>query len=486
MPVVFGGVFVLLTACTAVPESDAGSEATGDTTGESSATGESSTTDEGGTTGEDDTELPTRPNWHEDLAPLVYASCVGCHSAGNIAPFSLETYEQAAPWGELLAEAVVDQIMPPWGALDTEECQPQHEWRNDTRLSEEQRQMFVDWVAADMPEGDPALAAPLPEPPSLDLDQTNVVLQNPAPIVVGGNQDSFVCVVVDPGNSEDVWITGIQNIADNAEVVHHVLSYVDADNATAELVDEDGKFTCPGGFISLDGVTQISTWVPGGVPTVTPPEVGFPMPVGSKVIMAYHYHPTGAGDELDQSSIALRWTTEQPALTGYMGVAGATLSQPSGLLPGPNDPLEGPLFEIPPDVADHTELIQLDIGEGVPPIAVFTIGTHMHYVGVDMKIWIEREGEEICLVQTPKWDFGWQRLYDIAGPVDEMPYIQGGDKVFLRCTYNNTLDNPALAGVLAEAGLDAPVTVGVGEESLDEMCADLFGLASNLPLDELL
>ncbi|PRQ08513.1 hypothetical protein ENSA7_17990 [Enhygromyxa salina] len=445
---------------------------TGDTQAETSGDGDGD--------GDGDGEA-LRPNWHEDIAPLVYGTCVGCHYDGGIAPFALETYEQAAPWAGLMSEAVNDGVMPPWGALETEECQPDHTWLDDVRLSDAQRQLLADWVTAGTPEGDPDAAVPLPEPPSLELADTTVVLQNPSPYTVGGTSDSFVCMVVDPGNETDVWVTGVQIIADNAEVVHHVLTYIDSESASDDLVDADGKFSCPGGFVSLNGTSQISTWVPGGVPTETPPDVGFPMPVGSKIIMAYHYHPTGAGDEIDQSAVALRWTEEAPALTGYMGVLGAIFSS-NGVDPGPNDPDGVPVFQIPPNVSNHVETVTYKVPDLLPPVDVFTIGTHMHYVGVDMKIWIERGGQELCWLQTPRWDFNWQRLYDVDAPIGQMPKVQGGDVIKLRCTYDNTLNNPALVEALAQQGLSEPITINVGESSLEEMCAMLFGVATDLPL----
>ncbi len=461
-----------------------------ETTSETGSTGEETATPSGEAesegAGESEGGEALRPSWHEDVAPLVYRSCVGCHYDGGIGPFALDTYERAAPWGPVLDEVVQAKTMPPWGAHDTDECQSPAPFKDDMRLSDAERQLFADWVAAGTPEGDPAKAAALPEPPSLGLKDTTATLQNPVPFTVEGKEDLFVCMVVDPGNTEDVWVTGTQMVPDNDAVVHHVLTYIDPDGASDAVVDEDGKFDCPGGFVSLPGVQQMSTWVPGGVPTEMPPDTGIPMPAGSKVIMAYHYHPSGAGAELDQSSIAMRWTTEKPPLTGYVGVIGAAFSVGEDLLPGPNDPNGVPVFEIPPNVADHTETVVYELPEGLPPIAIFSEGAHMHYVGVEMKIWIERDGEDICLLHVPRYDFNWQRLYDYDVPVDQMPTIQGGDKLYLRCTYDNTLNNPNLVEALAQQGLSEPVTVGLGEQSLEEMCLSLFGLTSALPLDELL
>ncbi|NJK33331.1 MAG: hypothetical protein HC927_13535, partial [Deltaproteobacteria bacterium] len=444
----------------------------GESTGETGSEGESDT--------QDDEGEPLRPNWHEDIAPLVHGSCVGCHFEGGIAPFSLTTYSEAAAWSSFMSEVVSADQMPPWGALETEDCQPDHTWRNDVRLSPEQKQLFADWVAVGAPEGDPANAQPLPEPPSLELKEPTAVLQNPAPYTVGGTKDSFVCVAIDPQVDQDVWITGVQMVPDNVQVVHHVLMYVDTLASSDNMVDENGTFPCEGGFITFEGSMQIGTWVPGAVPTEMPPDVGLPMPAGSRLVLAYHYHPTGAGDEIDQSSIALRWTEEAPEVNAFMGLFGNGM----GLEPGPNDPNGIPVFEIPPNVADHTERMKITLPDFLPPVELFTLGTHMHYVGVDMRVWIERDGEELCMLHTPRWDFNWQRNYDIDAPLGELPTVKGGDVLRLECKYDNTLNNPFLVEALAEQGLSEPIKVSLGEGSLDEMCLMLFGVATDLPLDQ--
>lgn len=444
-------------------------------------TGEATQGSSGGeSTGGETGDALARPNWYEDIAPLVHANCTGCHREAGIAPFSLESFEMAEGLAPLLADTVVAGDMPPWGALETDECQPAHSWRDDLRLTPEEKQLFVDWVAQGTPEGDPAKAAPLPTPPSLELANPTVELQNPAPFTVAGKQDSFICVAIDPNVDKDVWITGVQMVPDNAEVVHHVLVYVDPKAVSDGLIDAKGTFPCQG-FVSFDGSMQIATWVPGAVPTETPPEVGFPMPAGSRIVLAYHYHPTGAGDEVDQSSVALRWTEQKPTINGLMGLFG----NGDGLEPGPNDAGGVPEFRIPAGAVDHTETMSVTIPDWLPPTPIFSLGTHMHYVGVDMRMWIERGGQEICLIQTPRWDFNWQRNYTVDGPLDGMPTVQGGDVVRIRCKFNNTLDNPFLARALAEQGLSQPIDVQLGEASLDEMCLFLFGLATDLPIDSL-
>ena len=56
---------------------------------------------------------------------------------------------------------------------------------------------------------------------------------------------------------------------------------------------------------------------------------------------------------------------------------------------------------------------------------------------------------------------------------------KAGDKVRIRCEYDNTLDNPSVVAALAEVGEDAPIDVQQGEGTLDEMCIAAIGVGIN-------
>jgi hypothetical protein len=93
--------------------------------------------------------------------------------------------------------------------------------------------------------------------------------------------------------------------------------------------------------------------------------------------------------------------------------------------------------------------------------------------------------EDVCLVQTPEWDFGWQRLYNFDAPsIEDLPAVDPGDFVFMRCTYDNSTFNPHVAEALDEQGLEAPQDVFLGEATLDEMCLGVAGLL--FPLESVL
>ena len=63
---------------------------------------------------------PSAPTYHQDVAPLLAARCTNCHAKGGIAPFSLETAEDAQPMSKAIVAAVQAGRMPPWkaGAAD--------------------------------------------------------------------------------------------------------------------------------------------------------------------------------------------------------------------------------------------------------------------------------------------------------------------------------------------------------------------------------
>jgi hypothetical protein len=48
--------------------------------------------------------------------------------------------------------------------------------------------------------------------------------------------------------------------------------------------------------------------------------------------------------------------------------------------------------------------------------------------------------------------------------------LKTGDKLNVRCTYDNNMDNEKVAASLLEQGIQAPRDVKLGETTLDEMC----------------
>ena len=54
------------------------------------------------------------PTYTSDVEPILQRQCVGCHRTGDIAPFSLESYDDARSRGRAIADATARRFMPPW------------------------------------------------------------------------------------------------------------------------------------------------------------------------------------------------------------------------------------------------------------------------------------------------------------------------------------------------------------------------------------
>lgn len=477
---------LLLTLCCALPLACTHDDPPANTDGETGpgdGDGDPGDGDGDGDPGDGDGDPSAlRPNWHQDVAPLVVEACQGCHIDGGIGPFSMADYGETAVWAALMADQAEARLMPPWHALETAECQPPMPYKHDPRLTTEQIQLLRDWADIGAPEGNPADAVPLPAPPNLDLANptTTVLMSSPVEIEAQGSKLDFThCLSIDPGNTETVYVDGIQVIAGNREILHHVLVYLDSNALSASWpggISED----CNGGT-GVNGPTAlISGWVPGGLPMEPPGGVGITVPAGSRLIMNVHYHATNSGPQQDAGTgLALRWTTNVPEYESVFSLLGA---------PGLGDSLTGPLM-IPAGAADHVEEFEWVISANGDPFPdsvearVWAVANHMHLVGVDMRAWVEDRdtGEETCLIHTPNWDFNWQRIYEFDAPANDGFRVKAGDIVHIRCGYDNTLDNPGVVRALAETGLDQPIDVSLGESTLDEMCLTAVGVGVKLP-----
>ncbi len=423
--------------------------------------------------------------WHQDIAPIVVSKCGGCHVAGGIGPFSLQTYDEAAMFGAAMLDAVERKSMPPFLAETTDECEPRFDFQDDPRLTDDELDKLRAWVDQDRPEGDAKAAAPIDPPTDLELKDADIHLTIPSEVTISGNKDQYLCFSVDPGFTSDSWLDGLQINAGNPKVVHHVLAYLDGEAESADKVGPNGEpYPCFGGpGVNTTGL--IGVWAPGSLPFVPPDDVAMRVTAGSRIVLSVHYHPTGTEERDSTTSIHLRTFEGLPTYVGMLALLGNESSQGGGLQPGPNDP-GTPVFKIPAGVTDHTEEMLIGLGNDIPELRVFGVTSHMHYVGTDMKIGVMHKNpgpgvpEAECLVQTPRWDFAWQRLYGYDTDLESVPRVQSGDEVYLRCTYNNSMSNPFLARALSEQGLSEPQDVVLGESTLDEMCLGVFGVAVKL------
>src|SRR5882762_8303909 len=95
-------------------------------------------------------DVPAKPTFTKDVLPIFQKSCQSCHRPGQMAPFSLVTYEEARPWARSIKQKVETRYMPPWHLDRTV-----GEYSPDPSLSDAQIATISKWVDQGAPKGDP-------------------------------------------------------------------------------------------------------------------------------------------------------------------------------------------------------------------------------------------------------------------------------------------------------------------------------------------
>jgi hypothetical protein len=437
---------------------------------------------------------PSDPNattFAEHMLPLLQENCQSCHRLGGIAPFTLTSYEDAKRWAGQMVKATADETMPPFGADDTADCQPRFGFADDLRLSDAEKAVFAKWTSDGLLEGDMS-KAPAPkmfDPRAGRLANVDATFSGGA-FTTQGSRDQFRCFIIDPQLPVDTFVKGVGFVPGNPAVVHHAIAFLDPDRTSLQHANVGESYDCFAGT-GFANTSVLYAWAPGAQPAELGDSLAFSIAANSLIVLQVHYHPLVNSAEVDQSTLELQYFNGRPQNIAQILLIGNFENQfgnNEGLMPGMNDRTALPEFRIPAGVADHVETQRFILpstlnGFPLPDLKVISAATHMHYVGTGMRWEIEHaipeEGEpqRECMIETPRWDFQWQRGYAYDVPMLRAPEWRPGDTLHLRCLYNNTMDNPFVAQALADQGFSAPQDVYLGEETLDEMCLAVMTIA---------
>jgi peroxiredoxin len=375
-------------------------------------------------------EKPPRGSitYTKHVAPILQAHCQVCHRPGQIAPFSLTNYREAAGWAETIAEVVADGRMPPWHAS------PHYgKFANDPRLSDEEKKLIAAWTRDGAPEGDPA---DLPPPPRFNegwgIGEPDRVISIPQPFTVPAEGVvDYQYIEVDPGFTHDRWIKAAEIRPGNRAVVHHC-------NVFLKPPGGGDDFGAPG---KLGSICLAAAAV--GTPPMTLPEgMAKRIPAGWKLLFVLHYTPIGTV-QTDQTSIGLVF--EDPAKVRKEVATNLILDRE---------------LNIPPHAADHIVEHTQTFQDDVLLLAFFP---HMHLRGKAFRYEVEYpDGSREILLDVPRFDFGWQHRYVLAEP----KRLPAGTTLHCVAHYDNSAENPA--------NPDPSATVHTGPQSWEEMFNGYF------------
>jgi peroxiredoxin len=390
-------------------------------------------------------------SYTRDIAPILQANCVACHREGEVAPFALANYTDAAKRARQIVRVTQSRFMPPW--------KPEPEFGhflNERRLSERELALLSEWAEAGAPEGE---AADLPPPPQFtegwQYGEPDLVVKMEEPFEVpAGGRDIFRNFVIPVELTEDKLVSLAEFRPGNRRVVHHALFFLDRSGAARKKDAADpgpgyGSFGGPGFLPS----GSIGGWAPGGAPQPLRDGMGRQIQKGSDLVLQIHYHPSGKVEH-DQSSIGIHFVKQK----SQKAVIPITIID-RGLYFAPG--------------ADRHAIS----GSYTLPVetTMVVVIPHMHLLGRQAQATATLpDGTVEPLVRIKDWDFNWQDQYHLAQPRT----FPKGTRLDYEAVYDNSEKNPLNPN-------SPPKEVTWGEETTDEMFLCFFLVTTARPEDQL-
>jgi mono/diheme cytochrome c family protein len=357
-------------------------------------------------------------SYAKEVAPILAAKCVACHTKGGMGPFSMDKYDTVKGFAPMIRESLRTKRMPPfhsdahWG-----------DWSNNMLLSTDQIKTVVNWIEAGAPRGEgedplPQAAKPAPEWP---LGQPDEIVQIPAFDVPASGIVDYQERSIAAGNTEGKWLKATA-WANASPTVHHALA------GWIPEVRADGK-----GF---SWNTSLGGYGPGSEGNLTPADTGIYMPPNGSYAWQMHYTPVGKPVH-DTIKVGYYFYKEEPK---YI-LRQASVTDFS--------------LEIPAGAARHKETAYLEF-----PHDALLFGTqpHCHSRCFSTKLRIKYpDGTEKTILNQPRYDFSWQREYIFK----DRFLVPAGSKLIADYVYDNSTANAA--------NPDPKKDVTFGEQTSEEM-----------------
>lgn len=365
------------------------------------------------------------PDYSTEVAPIIAEQCASCHREGGIGPFAMDSHLMLQGWSPMIREVLLTKRMPP-----TQVDPYIGHFDNARYISPDDLQTVMHWIDAGAPRGagaeDPLATLQFPDRREWQMGEPDFIVKAPTHEIPATGVLDYINVDVELPFEEDKWVRGVQYIAGDESVLHHLLTYVTAPLETAEGEAAQGSVATR----FLEG------YAPGKVDAMMFPEdTGVFIPKGHKLSMQFHYTTNGRATT-DETLLGLYMYDEPPKHENFTrSVAG--------------------MFLIPPYARDHKASARYTFDEDV---VVTGLRAHMHFRGKDMKFTVEYpDGTTKDLLSVPAYSYAWQPTYQLSEPA----VLPAGTTAHVTGTFDNSEFNPA--------NPDPSKQLSFGLQSWDEM-----------------
>jgi peroxiredoxin/mono/diheme cytochrome c family protein len=343
--------------------------------------------------------------YSNQVARILNQRCAECHRAGELAPFSLTSYDDTIGWAETIREVVDQGRMPPWFASPAF-----GHFSNDSSMTPEEKATLLKWIDNGCPEGDRGQLPPSPTFMTgwrMGTPDGVYEMQETYTVQAEGVVD-YQYFQVDPGFTEDKWISMAEARPGNPAVVHHVVLFSLPPGTKIRSPEE----------AQAQG-QMIAVYAPGMPPWRYPEGTALKVAAGSTFYIQMHYTTCGT-EQKDRSLIGLKFA--DPASVKKKVMYGMAVNAS---------------FEIPPHADDHEVISKVKFSRDMLLLNLFP---HMHYRGKSFRIEAETpDGTREVLLDVPHYDFNWQLRYDLAEP----KFMPKGTQLICTGHFDNSAANPA-------------------------------------------
>ncbi len=383
----------------------------------------------------DSPKFPNEVTFAKHVAPIIQNKCQTCHRPGMTAPFSLLKYDDVADWSETIKEVVEQKRMPPWHA------DPRFgKFRNDRRLSDDERATLIKWIDADMPLGNEKDLPPAREySEGWMIGKPDVIFEMPEEVTVQATGTVPYQYYTTPTDfTEDVWVQAAEARPGNRKVVHHII-----------VAFRDPKAPRGQGGAVLGNGHIVGT-APGDMPLILPPGVARKIPAGATLIWQMHYTPTGKVEK-DRSQLGLVFYKEQEPPKHNVLSRGIAQRR----------------FAIPPGDGNYQVESEYTF---TADALLYSFMPHMHLRGKDFIYEATYpDGRTETLLSVPRYNFSWQGTYLLEKPL-AMPK---GTKLHCTAHFDNSTAN--------RANPDPAKEVRWGDQTWEEMMIGWINYAWEKP-----
>ncbi len=357
--------------------------------------------------GRPSTKAEAAVTYAKQVSRVLQKNCQECHRPGQIGPMPLLSYDDAVAWSGTIQEVIEENRMPPWYA------DPRHgnglpSFSNDRRLSAEDKEALLKWIAGGCAKGDDKdLPPPRRFVTGWRIEKPDVVVSMeeefdvPAEMPRAGVPYKYFSV--DPKFTEDKWVVQAEAKPGAPAVVHHIIVFVVAPGQKFEKQGPPGRVLCG--------------MAPGDTALKLPPGTAKKIQAGSKLLFQMHYTPNGTAQK-DRSFVGMVFAKAPPerqALTV---------------------PVLNHNFSIPPGDDNYKVESSFDFKEDG---LVLGFMPHMHLRGKDFLYEaVQSDGKTEVLLSVPRYNFNWQNSYRLAKPYS----VPKGGKIHCVAHFDNSAKNP--------------------------------------------